>query len=160
MPELVWIIDPISGDLVVEGLEAQAALALASDLLPCPKQLNCAQPVATVPLPRHGTEHGPLVRVEAVYHWSVVEGPGRRSVLQVRGCPLRCRGFIYSTSGPTGRPSDGHARAAWPTAVVERTPVARPPVTQAPLQPESDRRAASRSSGRCCTTLRPSPEVR
>ena len=103
MPELVWIIDPASGDLVVEGLEAQEALALASDLLPRPKQLNCAQPLATVPLPRQGAEHGPLLRVEALYHGSVVEGPGRRSVLQVRGCPLRCRGCAV----PQTHPSDG-----------------------------------------------------
>ena len=98
MPELVWIIDPISGDLVVEGLEAQAARALVCDLLPTPKQLNCAQPLVTVPLPRKRVEGRPALRVEAVYHGSVVEGPGRRSVLQVRGCPLRCRGFIYRMS--------------------------------------------------------------
>jgi anaerobic ribonucleoside-triphosphate reductase activating protein len=103
LPELVWIIDPASGDLVVEGLDAQEALALASDLLPSPKQLNCAQPLATVPLPRQGTGQGPLVRVEALYHGSAVEGPGRRSVLQVRGCPLRCRGCAV----PQTHPSDG-----------------------------------------------------
>ena len=51
MPELVWIIDPATGDLVVEGLEAEEALALAGDLLPPPVDLNCARPLATVPLP-------------------------------------------------------------------------------------------------------------
>ena len=65
MPELVWIIDPASGDLVVEGLEAQEALALASDLLPSPKQLNCAQPLATVRLPRLRTAYAEHV-VETV----------------------------------------------------------------------------------------------
>jgi 4Fe-4S single cluster domain/Radical SAM superfamily len=105
VPELIWIIDPASGDLVVEGLEAHEALALASDLLPRPKQLNCAQPLATVSLPRQRAQGGPLLRVEALYHRSVVEGPGRRSVLQVRGCPLRCRGCGV----PQTHPFDGGA---------------------------------------------------
>jgi hypothetical protein len=33
--------------LLVEGLDARQALALASDLLAGPKALNCAQPLAT-----------------------------------------------------------------------------------------------------------------
>jgi hypothetical protein len=36
MAELVWIVDPATGDLVVEGLEAEEALALAGGLLPRP----------------------------------------------------------------------------------------------------------------------------
>ena len=38
----------------------------------------------------------PVLRVASLYHASVVEGPGRRSVLQVQGCPLRCSLVIYS----------------------------------------------------------------
>ena len=91
MPELVWIIDPSTGDLVVEGLAAEEALALAGDLLPPPRELNCARPLTTVPLPAPPADAGtPVLRVARLYHASVVEGPGRRSVLQVQGCPLRC----------------------------------------------------------------------
>lgn len=91
MPELVWIIDPTTGDLVVEGLGVEAALALAGDLLPPPRELNCARPLTTVPLPAPPADAGtPVLRVARLYHASVVEGPGRRSVLQVQGCPLRC----------------------------------------------------------------------
>ena len=91
MPELVWIVDPATGDLVVEGLQVVDALALAGDLLPQPRELNCAQPLATAPLPvSSSVVRDPVLRVASLYHASVVEGPGRRSVLQVQGCPLRC----------------------------------------------------------------------
>src|SRR5438132_11090574 len=90
MPELVWIVDPATGDLVVEGLEVEEAVVVAGDLLPPPHELNCAQPLATVPLPRQVALSEPVLRVAGLWHASVVEGPGRRSVLQVQGCPLRC----------------------------------------------------------------------
>ena len=91
MPELVWIVDPATGDLVVEGLQVVDALELAGDLLPQPRELNCAQPLAIAPLPVPGAVvRDPVLRVASLYHASVVEGPGRRSVLQVQGCPLRC----------------------------------------------------------------------
>jgi len=47
VPELIWILDPTTGDLVVEGLEAEEALALAGDLLPVPEDLNCAPDPST-----------------------------------------------------------------------------------------------------------------
>jgi len=91
VPELVWIVDPATGDLVVEGLQVVDALELAGDLLPQPRELNCAQPLAIAPLPVPGSVvRDPVLRVASLYHASVVEGPGRRSVLQVQGCPLRC----------------------------------------------------------------------
>src|SRR5947209_7701482 len=95
MPELVWIVDPATGDLVVEGLGTQEAAALAGDLLPFPNTVNCAQPLATVPLPASCESSGPTLRVTALWHGSVVEGPGRRSVLQVQGCPLRCSALCF-----------------------------------------------------------------
>lgn len=95
--ELVWIIDPTTGDLVVEGLEPEQALTLVDDLLPPPRSLNCAQPLAVGSLAPPAVVSGPTLRVSALWHGSVVEGPGRRSVLQVQGCPLRCSPVIYST---------------------------------------------------------------
>ena len=101
MPELVWIVDPATGDLVVEGLQVVDALALAGDLLPPPRELNCAQPLATAPLPvSSSVVRDPVLRVASLYHASVVEGPGRRSVLQVQGCPLRCSLVIYRLGPP------------------------------------------------------------
>jgi anaerobic ribonucleoside-triphosphate reductase activating protein len=89
--EQIWIIDPITGDLAVEGLEAGEALALVGDLLPTPRELNCAQPLESVPLPAPvSSPSEPVLRVAALWHASVIEGPGRRSVLQVQGCPIRC----------------------------------------------------------------------
>jgi len=88
----MWIVDPASGELVVEGIEEMEALALAGDLLPSPEALNCALPIATTPLPPVGPIAAPQLRVSALWHGSTIEGPGRRSVLQVQGCPLRCAG--------------------------------------------------------------------
>jgi anaerobic ribonucleoside-triphosphate reductase activating protein len=103
--ELVWIIDPTSGDVVVEGLEPEQALALVDELLPPPRPLNCAQPLAVAALPPPAVVSGPTLRVSALWYGSVVEGPGRRSVLQVQGCPLRCSPACYvpaSHSSETG----------------------------------------------------------
>ena len=90
MREQTWIVDPASGDLVVEGLVAEEALALAGDFLPPGRELNCAQPLASVPLPTTSLVREPMLRVASIYHGSVVDGPGRRSVCQVQGCPIRC----------------------------------------------------------------------
>jgi len=127
VPELIWILDPTTGDLVVEGLEAEEALALAGDLLPVPEDLNCARPlqIQAAP-PALDVTGGPTLRVAGLWHASVVEGPGRRSVLACQGCNLGCRGcFVPLThafdSGavvpvdalveflldPTGEPRDG-----------------------------------------------------
>ena len=80
MRELTWIVDPATGDVVVEGLTTEDLSALAGDLLPASRDLNCARPLTTVPLPIASQAHGPVLRVASLYHGSVVDGPGRRSV--------------------------------------------------------------------------------
>lgn len=90
MSELTWILDPTNGNLTVEGLTAQEAAVLVADLLPSDRSIDCARPLATAALPRPGRTDGPTLQVARIYHGSVVEGPGRRSVLQVQGCPIRC----------------------------------------------------------------------
>lgn len=90
MPELIWIVDAATGDLAVEDLGTDEALSLAGDLLPLPREFNCARPLTTTPLPLCGVSNHPTLRVAALWHASVAEGPGRRSVLQVQGCPVRC----------------------------------------------------------------------
>lgn len=104
MPELVWIIDPVTGDLVVEGLEVEESLAFAGDLLPTPAELNCARPLAVAPIAMARIGDRPVLRVAAIWHGSVVEGPGRRSVVQFQGCPLRCSAqcFVRQTHSMRG----------------------------------------------------------
>ena len=98
--EQLWIVDPATGDLVVEGLEAEESLALAGDLLPKPMDLNCARPLRVASLPVGASHARPMLRIAAIWHGSLVEGPGRRPVVQVQGCPIRCGEFIYSTDAP------------------------------------------------------------
>lgn len=98
MREHTWALDPSSGDLIVEGLDHEGARAIAGDLLPAPRELICARPlvVAKLPPPAAANRCGLNLRVAAIYHGSVIEGPGRRSVVQLQGCELRCPGFISS----------------------------------------------------------------
>ncbi len=93
MKEATWIIDIHSGDLTVEGLRQSELKELAADILPSGASVNCARPINIEPLrnsPIRNSSGGPSLRVFRIYHNSVVEGPGRRSVLQTSGCPIRC----------------------------------------------------------------------
>jgi len=129
MRETTWIIDAQSGALTVEGLKQSELAQLAADLLTPGKQVNCARPINIEPLRLPSVQVAndePSLRVFRIYHNSVVEGPGRRSVVQTAGCLLRCVGcFAIETwpldSGvemevrevvervldPTGEPRDG-----------------------------------------------------
>jgi anaerobic ribonucleoside-triphosphate reductase activating protein len=95
MRETTWIIDIHSGDLTVEGLRRSELRELAADILPSSASVNCARPINIEPLrlsSAHAANGEPSLRVFRIYHNSVVEGPGRRSVLQTAGCLLRCIG--------------------------------------------------------------------
>ena len=71
-------LDPATGDLVVEGLEAEEALALAGDLLPHRGTELRPATRRPAPLPVFDSVAGdPSLRVAGLYHASVVEGPGR-----------------------------------------------------------------------------------
>ncbi len=101
MSELTWLLDPATGALVVEGLTAEGASALAGDLLPAAQELRCARPLAAPPLPAATGTGGLKLRVARLYHGSVVDGPGRRSVVQLQGCPIRCPGcYVPETHDP------------------------------------------------------------
>ncbi len=121
--ELVHLIDAATGELTLEGLSLEEALSLPEELDLSPRELNCARPLDSAPLApgtgSPGTGSKPRqaiasvkqatasvdvrVRVYRVYHGSVVDGPGRRSVLQVQGCPLRCPGcYVAQTHDPAG----------------------------------------------------------
>jgi anaerobic ribonucleoside-triphosphate reductase activating protein len=101
--ELTWLLDPATGLLVLEGLAAPEAARLAGDLLPPGQALVCARPHAVAPLPVPTSAAGPVLRVARLYHGSLIEGPGRRSVVQTQGCPLRCaRCVVPETHDPAG----------------------------------------------------------
>jgi len=103
MTELSWILDPTTGALVVEGLAVREASALAGDLLGPGQEVNCARPLMDAPLPAQSARSEPTLRVARIYHGSVVDGPGRRSVVQVQGCPIRCPGcYVPETHDPAG----------------------------------------------------------
>jgi len=95
MAEATWIIDEETGELTVEGLTARDAAILTADLLGGVQSVNCGRPAGVPPLHSPKVQSEPLeptLRVYRVYHNSVVEGPGRRSVVQLSGCLLRCPG--------------------------------------------------------------------
>ena len=104
MKETTWIIDASTGALTVEGMSESELARTASDLLAAPSHVNCARPVNAPPARRIRERVGcdePHLRVHRIYHGSVVEGPGRRSVLQLMGCTLRCPGCHTPETHPT-----------------------------------------------------------
>jgi anaerobic ribonucleoside-triphosphate reductase activating protein len=106
MAEATWIIDRETGELTVEGLTTRDVIALTADLLVGGQPVNCARPVNVPPLNASKVQSEsfePTLRVYRIYHNSVVEGPGRRSVVQLSGCLLRCPGcFVPETHDPQG----------------------------------------------------------
>lgn len=105
MPESTFIINAQSGELTIEGLQQSELNGLANDLLPPGKQVNCARPINIEPLKGSSTrnrEEETILRVFRIYHNSVVEGPGRRSVVQLSGCEKHCPGCIAVETWPLG----------------------------------------------------------
>lgn len=102
MNEITWTIDRATGSLVVEGLTLEEASALGEDLAGRVAELNCGKPLPDQVLtPANQTL--PLVRIAGVYHGSLVDGPGRRSVVRFQGCPIRCPGcYVPETHSLTG----------------------------------------------------------
>lgn len=103
MKETTWIIDEATGVLTIEGLSESELAGIASDLLSAPSQVNCARPVNAPPMVRARTvaaQDEPTLRVYRIYHGSVVEGPGRRSVVQLQGCVKKCVGCFVEETHP------------------------------------------------------------
>lgn len=94
--EFTIIIDTQSGNLTVEGLSAHEAARLAPELAHGATHVNCARPILRPPLP--DADQSPdaqllgHVQTFSIYHRSVVDGPGVRSVIQFSYCSIRCEG--------------------------------------------------------------------
>lgn len=100
MSEFTFLLDPSTGAVLLEGPErASAGAQAAAALLGPGREFGCARPIALLQPPAATIEEiaaETCVRVAGYYHRSLVEGPGRRTSVLFQGCPLRCRGFIYS----------------------------------------------------------------
>ena len=63
--------------------------------------IACASPGRALTLPPTSADElaaGPSVRLAGYWHDSLIEGPGRRSVAKLQGCPIHCRGCIAPES--------------------------------------------------------------
>lgn len=106
MSEMTFIVDEATGALTIEGLSEEALQRMIGGLLPQPERVNCAHPVKAPPITAskdvcRDTE--PTLRLFRVYHGSVVEGYGRRSVVQLQGCIRRCVGcYVPETHDTQG----------------------------------------------------------
>lgn len=108
--ELVFVLEPDVRRVTVEISQApeNAIVDLALDLGTA-VNLNCAKPVAksrgSLPVLSKYPEQPNSIGLDnssiwlyQLYHHSTVDGPGRRSVVQVSGCSIRCRGcFVPQT---------------------------------------------------------------
>ena len=100
MPETTWIIDAVTGTLTVEGLSQHSLTKITDEYLPPSVAVNCARPLdsSLLNMPPILSATEPCLRVYRIYHHSVVEGPGRRSVVQTIGCERFCPGcFVPET---------------------------------------------------------------
>ena len=96
--EITFILEPDSGKLTTEvsGISIEVLTNLRDDL-GTSQNVNCGKPlqkdVAKLPLSTASTcNDNQSIWLHRIYHNSVVDGPGRRSVVQVAGCSIRCPG--------------------------------------------------------------------
>jgi len=103
-------LDTTTGALLVEettALPRELREALGNLVGPA-QAIACAAPAAVRMLtPASPDERAsePCVRLAGYWHESLIEGPGRRSVAKLQGCPIRCRGCITPDSWD---PAGGH----------------------------------------------------
>lgn len=101
MLEITFILEPDTGRVTVESSQASAKIAkeITKDLgqgsvVNCarPKLESEKSPIKTV-VERSETESpDEAIYLYRIYHHSTVDGPGRRSVIQLAGCSIRCAG--------------------------------------------------------------------
>ncbi len=126
--EVALALDARTGALLIEdtrGLPRDVRGAL-EQLAGPPQAIACAAPPAVRSLAPASPEElagAPCVRLAGYWHDSLIEGPGRRSVAKLQGCPIRCRGCVTPDS--------------WDAAGGRVVPVSR--LTDALLDPAHER---------------------
>ncbi len=101
--EAVFTVDTVTGRLLLAcPTDLPGALREELNRLIGPgKPLACAVPILLSTLPPVRLDEGanhPTVRIAGYWHDSLIEGPGRRSVVKLVGCPIHCRGCITPDS--------------------------------------------------------------
>lgn len=99
--EIVFILEPDTGRVTVETSRAETKLAKEIERdLGQGSVLNCARPSAVFEKRAAGKKaeicssdsETKGLYLFRLYHDSTVDGPGRRSIVQVAGCSIRCAG--------------------------------------------------------------------
>ena len=117
--EVMVLIDSETGALLVEGPnQLTSPIHATLDQLMGPSQtIGCAAPLemqTLLPATDDEIAETDCVRIAGYWHNSLIEGPGRRTVVKLQGCPIRCLGCItpetWDASGgfaaPVGRLAD------------------------------------------------------
>lgn len=117
--ELVFVIEPDLGRVTVEiSRSPLPAIEELEDDLGVRVNVNCAKPAGFRQLAAQGRtqeesrqntrtpDDNSTIWLYSIYHNSVTDGPGRRSVVQVSGCSIRCKGcYVPQThERENGRP--------------------------------------------------------
>lgn len=101
MRELVFILEPDTGRVTVESSQTDAQIAKEiNEYLGAGSVVNCARPkleiensfVENIAKQSETESLEEAIYLYRIYHHSTVDGPGRRSVVQVAGCSIRCAG--------------------------------------------------------------------
>ena len=92
--EITFILEYDNRNLTTEvsGIPADLLIDLRDDL-GTSQYLNCGKPMQGQSWePGNLKDDRHYIWLHRIYHKSVVDGPGRRSVIQVAGCSIRCPG--------------------------------------------------------------------
>jgi len=100
MPDIVLaIFDEVTGQLLLDAEQREFLAEAGVDLAQYFRdgtRFGCANPTEpqqfTKPASDTAVLSGFVLRVRDYWHNSLVEGPGRRSVVRLQGCPIRCKG--------------------------------------------------------------------
>lgn len=102
--EIVFMLEPDTGRVTVESSQASAVVVneIKRDLGQA-TTLNCARPQSSdksdttetlqkVLIGKEAFDDNEIIYLFRLYHQSTVDGPGRRSAIQLAGCSIRCPG--------------------------------------------------------------------
>ncbi len=91
-----FIVEPDNGKITVEVSNvAKGTVRELENVIGKGTSVNCGRPAQaafTKPSPKAVEDDAFSIWLYGLYHNSVVDGPGRRSVIRVAGCSLRCPG--------------------------------------------------------------------